>query len=511
MVHAYKDNAEEIAYVVMINCGGMLDIVDLLEPEEKVTFFILDSHRPYDLCNIYSEKQVQILGEPPEDEKIQIPEYNDVFNDESSDEEDNLDDLSDDKNESVQAKRRRLQEAQIIKKRQRREWEQKRDELMFNYSQYSYYSKSSALTAYEMTWQASRDSLDMIWWAIIGSTEQALLNKVESTTNTLDTGFLQGHVSRLSHARRGDGNENQKSTMKITFEKDLKLALYHHWTVEDSLRHSMITSVALRLWSIKGEQKMKQLLAEMGLPLDQSKQQFSAMDLNLRNEFKDMVEKIADKYEVGSVIGASFTLHNGYRFKYCASDVVYAMLAVMESTSKERPPKLCFLEASSCLTRTNKDVLDKAIEKAKTMLVHIFKTAQSILELKQVTNAGAYLYIVLSDSILHCHMFSHPHTLLMLAQFTLRAYVASSRNKYKAASIPLVASATYNEEKKTCLIVGIPPVSEEQPRSLFGRAFEQAAKNTNSTLEADYFDTTIARLKIEDRPKFFDALAALMD
>lgn len=67
----------------MINCGGMHDIVDLLEPEEKVTFFILDSHRPYDLCNIYSERQVQILGEPPEDEKIQIPEYDDVYKDES--------------------------------------------------------------------------------------------------------------------------------------------------------------------------------------------------------------------------------------------------------------------------------------------------------------------------------------------------------------------------------------------------------------------------------------------
>lgn len=27
-------------------------------------------------------------------------------------------------------------------------------------------------------------------------------------------------------------------------------------------------------------------------------------------------------------------------------------------------------------------------------------------------------------------------------------------------------------------------------RSLFGRAFEQAAKNTNSYIEADYFDST---------------------
>jgi hypothetical protein len=70
----------------------------------------------------------------------------------------------------------------------------------------------------------------------------------------------------------------------------------------------------------------------MGLPLAQSSQQFNAMDLNLRQEFKEMVGKLADKYNVSSIVGASFMLQYGYRFKYCAYDIVYAMLAVLEST-----------------------------------------------------------------------------------------------------------------------------------------------------------------------------------
>jgi cell division control protein 45 len=121
------------------------------------------------------------------------------------------------------------------------------------------------------------------------------------------------------------------------------------------------------------------------------------------------------------------------------------------------------LEASDCLLRTKKEVLDKAIERAKNMLVHVYKTAKNVLELKQVTNAGTFLYITLSEGILHSHLFSHPHALLMLAQFTLKAYVESSRNK-RAAAWPLVASAIYNEQEGTCLIVGIPPVCEEQPK-----------------------------------------------
>jgi len=85
---------------VLINCGGSLDIIDILEPEEDITFFVIDSHRPTDICNVYSSSQVtittlcqlnsfipiffifqiRILATPEEDEKI--PEYDDIFIDE---------------------------------------------------------------------------------------------------------------------------------------------------------------------------------------------------------------------------------------------------------------------------------------------------------------------------------------------------------------------------------------------------------------------------------------------
>lgn len=131
--------------------------------------------------------------------------------------------------------------------------------------------------------------------------------------------------------------------------------------------------------------------------------------------------------------------------------------------NKDRSPHKCFLEASECLSRTNHETLKKAVERAKNMLIHIHKTAQSILEMRQVINTGTFLYIALSEGILRCHQFSHPHALTMLAQFVLRAYVENSKHK-NAKNWPLVASAMYSEEDKTCLILGIPPVSEDQPK-----------------------------------------------
>nr|XP_012231749.1 PREDICTED: cell division control protein 45 homolog isoform X2 [Linepithema humile] len=508
MVNAFEENCTEIKYVVMINCGGTLDLVELLEPDVSVVFFILDSHRPYDLCNIYSEHQVCILGKPDEDNEI--PEYNDIFRDDSSDEEDPNEE-SDDESEDRQSKKRRLNEEDILRRGERRKWVENRATILFNYTQYSYYGKSSAIVVFEMAWNMSKDNLDMAWWAIVGSTEQSILNKVESRISVLEEGSLQAHVSRLSH-RQGvdiDKQQQQQSIVKVTYDKDLQLALYRHWTVENSLKYSMSTAVSLRLWSIRGEQRLREVLAEMGLPLVQSRQLFRAMDLTFRQEFRQMVEKLAGKYNVNSVIGTSFTLQYGYRFKYCASDMVYAMLALLDSTTKDRQPQRCFLDALDCLSRTKKDVLEGGIEKAKLMLLNIFKTAQSILEAKQVKKFGSFLYLEVPEGNIDTHLFAHPHPLIMLAQFALKAYVNSSRNR-RASEWPLVASAIFSAEEETCLLIGIPPVCEDQPRSLFGKAFEQAAKNKNCYIEADYFDTTIIRLKVEERPKFLDALTALL-
>lgn len=58
---AYNDNKDDVKDVILINCGACVDLVELLEPEENVTFYVCDSHRPMDVCNIYSDSQVGTL------------------------------------------------------------------------------------------------------------------------------------------------------------------------------------------------------------------------------------------------------------------------------------------------------------------------------------------------------------------------------------------------------------------------------------------------------------------
>lgn len=71
-----------------------------------------------------------------------------------------------------------------------------------------------------MTWQMSRDNLDMLWWATIGSTEQIILNKIELSTNLLESDNLRNHVARLTHSRAGDIHNQQLSDVKVTFDTE---------------------------------------------------------------------------------------------------------------------------------------------------------------------------------------------------------------------------------------------------------------------------------------------------
>lgn len=73
----FSENCDDVKYFVLINCGGTVDIVELLDPDDDIIFFVLDSHRPTDLCNIYSNGQIRLMWNMEED--IQIPDFHDIF------------------------------------------------------------------------------------------------------------------------------------------------------------------------------------------------------------------------------------------------------------------------------------------------------------------------------------------------------------------------------------------------------------------------------------------------
>lgn len=445
------------------------------------------------------------MAEPNNDEGI--PAFDDLFRDDDDDDEDNVnnsnDSSDDDQNEGGNENRADRVEREISKRRERRKWEETRKKLMFEYTQYSFYARSSALIIFELAWKLSRDTMELLWWAIVGLTEQLILEKIESSTYVFESDKIQSHVSRLTN-KVSDSTIN--STIKINFENDLHLALYRHWSVQDSIKHSKYSACRLKLWTLRGEKRLHELLVEMGLPLAQARQQYSSMDMVLRKEFYQTIEKLSEKYNLPDIVYGSFTLQYGYRNKYSAADFVFATIAILESIKKDRTPEFCFLEALDSLSRTNKTNLDSGIEQAKLYLVAVFKQVQISLQSHQIHSAGPFLYYVLNEEN---SFFSCPYGLSMLAKFLLEGQVAVSRNK-RAAELPLIACCPIDLELGLYLVIGVPPVCEDSPKNFFGKAFEQAAVKTNAVISLDFFETSIIQIKQADLTKFLDGLTVLL-
>lgn len=349
----------------------------------------------------------------------------------------------------------------------------------------------------------SKDSLDLLWWAIVGVTEQLLMGKVESSTYTLETQKIQSHVTRLTN--KSNNNNVTNTSIRITYENDLYLSLYRHWSVKESIKNSVYSACKMKLWTLNGKKKMDELLVEMGLPLAQAQQQFNSMDLMMKKDFYQMIEKTAEKYNMSEIIYSSFTLQYGYKSRYAAADYVYSMIALMEQIEHDRTAESCFLEALECLSRNKNGTLEMGIEKAKILLDAVFKQVKTSLETKQVLSAGPFLYLILQDENI---LFSSPYGLSMLARFMLNGYIAVSRNR-RVRELPLIVSIPVDLVHGINLIIGIPPVGDDT-KNLFGKAFEQAAFKSNAAVSQDFFDTHLIQIKQADSPKFIDALCSLL-
>ena len=67
------------------------------------------------------------------------------------------------------------------------------------------------------------------------------------------------------------------------------------------------------------------------------------MDLGLRTEVATLFEEKSEKYGLEDITYGSFSANFGFRHKFCAADVVYACLSLMEQHQDSNNGKFVFL------------------------------------------------------------------------------------------------------------------------------------------------------------------------
>lgn len=491
LVEAYRRFSDKVKYVVFVNCGGTIDLVETLEPEPDVLLFVIDSHKPSDICNVYSRSQVRLIGKP--DESEHIPQFDEIFLDTATESESEEEEIT---------------EETLERRQERRRWKENRNRVLFDYTQFSFYGRASSLVVFDVVWNLGKDDLECLWWAILGLTYQTVMGLIVDQKYTCELQVLQLHLSRLTSASQNESDANRSQFYRVTAQKDLKLVLYRHWNVQASLRHTICSAVKLKLWTVRSEKRLYQVLAEIGLPLKDSLQNFASMDVSLRNEFFSMAETIANSYDLEELIYQSFTVSVCYGNNFFqASDYVYAMMSLLEDTSKDKTRGACFSDSIDSLSPHKYQLIVNGIEKCKKLLTSITRLVQSMLDMKQIISAGPFLYFIINENTSDYSLYANPMSLTLLARYSLNA-CASQSSYRKFGSLPLIVSAPQGDEN--CIVLGIPPVTEYVPRNFFGKAFDQALETINSEPVLSYFDSAAVRISIKDRPKFFDSLATIL-
>uniref|UniRef100_A0A2K5IJW6 Cell division cycle 45 n=1 Tax=Colobus angolensis palliatus TaxID=336983 RepID=A0A2K5IJW6_COLAP len=516
---AFLEHKEQFRYFILINCGANVDLLDILQPDEDTIFFVCDTHRPVNVINVYNNTQIKLLIK--QDDDLEVPAYEDIFRDEEEDEEHSGNDSD---GSEPSEKRTRLEEEiveQTMRRRQQREWEARRRDILFDYEQYEYHGTSSAMVMFELAWMLSKDLNDMLWWAIVGLTDQWVQDKITQMKYVTDVGVLQRHVSRHNHRNEDEENTLSVDCTRISFEYDLRLALYQHWSLHDSLCNTSYTAARFKLWSVHGQKRLQEFLADMGLPLKQVKQKFQAMDISLKENLREMIEESANKFGMKDMRMQTFSIHFGFKHKFLASDVVFATMSLMESPEKDGSGTDHFIQALDSLSRSNLDKLYHGLELAKKQLRATQQTIASCLCTNLVISQGPFLYCSLMEGTPDVMLFCRPASLSLLSKHLLKSFVCSTKNR-RCKLLPLVMAAPLSVEHGTVTVVGIPPETDSSDRKkvhcrqphpqhvFFGRAFEKAAESTSSRMLHNHFDLSVIELKAEDRSKFLDALVSLL-
>ncbi|KAF1521847.1 hypothetical protein FQV19_0003370, partial [Eudyptula minor] len=506
---AFLEHKDQFKYFVLINCGANVDLLEILQPEEDTFFFVCDSHRPINVVNVYNDTQIKLLVK--QDDDLDVPAYDDIFRDEEDEEEDSE---CDSDGSEPSEKRRRFEEGVIertMKRRQRREWEARRREIIFDYEQYEYHGTSVIFMLLTGQCVIFRKHFCVLVIKYKNTQEESeVTNLFLRMKYVTDIGILQRHVSRHNHRNEDEENSLSIDCMRIAFEYDLRLALYQHWSLYESLCNTSYTSASLKLWSVQGQKRLQEFLADMGLPLKQVKQKFNSMDMSLKENLREMIEESANKFGMKDLRVQTFSIHFGFKNKFSASDIVYATASLMENIEKEGPETTNFIKALDSLSRGNLDKLHQGLDLAKKQLRAIQQTVASCICTNLVISQGPFLYCSLMEGTPDVKLFSKPVSLCLLSKYLLKSFVCSTKNK-RCKLLPLIMAAPMDVEQGTVIMVGIPPETESSDKkNFFGRAFEKAADSTNSRTLHNHFDMSIIELKTEDRSKFLDALISLL-
>eukprot|EP01137_Pigoraptor_chileana_P006290 Opistho-2@50463 len=514
--------------VVLLNCGANVDLTAYLsDVPEDTTFYVSDSHRPYDLGNVYGTvvddelvDKVILFDDGTTEDVPDVEAYRTALED-SEDEFDNYDEEeeeasegSDDDHGGRPPKRRRLEDR--MERRKARKDARKRLRL---YKEGSSYGASCACLMYTLVRELSKETNDLLWHAVVGLTDQYIHERIDRQRYGVDVNDMKDEVLRKNVAD-DEGIESTSDALRIKFDQEFRFMLFRHWSLFDGMMHSSYVANTLGIWNEKGRKKLHSLFAMIGAPLAECHQNYRSMDIRLRRELPEKIATFGPDYGLKDLTFGSFFAQKGLKHKISASDVAYALTALLESSGDlteedsgdsdiavdRRRSRNNSYKAMDALSSLGSPELHEGLQWAMEQHRAIVRQVSSMMAKKNIVMPGPFRYAYITEAT-DLHHFKHPLTLAKLAYFLNDAIMEASKNKQRPK--PLVVAAL-NEAANCYLVVGIMGNGRhgETRKNKFGEFFRHSADLTNARIKHDGFDSSVLMIRREDVGTFMESLHA---
>ena len=292
--------------------------------------------------------------------------------------------------------------------------------------------------------------------------------------------------------------------MSIRLSPEPKFLLIRHWSLYESMLHSPYLSAKLRMWSETGRRRLAKLLAKMGVSLNQCKQNYTHMDMDLKRGLREKLLKYAPIYGLeGLVPPDTRRTKDGWGFVRCwgwkaclnAMDVGVIIGAVLEVGDVDpkahrieqfNGPKSTFHSGSSTPLNpefplatagadakqsdtAREDALVKrffaaldSLSDVTLLTTHIptaqhlhrciLRTGTSLIEKRQVRRLSAFSMAMLKEGP-DLRLFTHPGALTKLALWVAEAMCELEGIQGRKGSELVLASL--DEERSVYVVVGL--------------------------------------------------------
>ncbi|CAM9438816.1 unnamed protein product [Ascophyllum nodosum] len=562
-----KGNSD-LRSVVMINCGAICDVVDLLSylsPEAYV--YIIDSNRPVHLANVYPKKdRVVVFVDEDNGDVDDIPSDGEGLdgNDETSDESDSEssqeeelasidgDNSEDSEGEDAEVHGRPEDKENVTpndgtakqassldpkkmgrkRKRQTSRREQHtgptRRQRIRQYYNGASHSSASAVQLFAMAMQLNKDTNDLLWLAIVGLTDQYIHQKIDQEVYHMVVAQLQQHVIAKNSKTSLETSSADGKTLvpvselgRITCDMEFRFMLHRHWSLYESMYFSNFVASKLNVWNSNGRHRLEEFLAKMGFSLEQCKQKYPFMSCQLRKRLRDQIEKYAEEYGLQDIFYGSYQRYCGFKNPLSAADMVYCITALAEhrdalAASDDQVGKGSNVEndetgwvdsfnnAYDALAGKNLKILQQGLSLSMSLQRAVVQQAVTMVEKRSLTLFKHFRYAFIRSNETDERLFTQPLALRKLASFLIDVHRENGRWAGDKAR-PLVIMA---ERTTTYLVVGVtcPKKAGTVMKNRFGACFQLAAQQIQARARHDGFEASVMEIVREDVHDFIQAL-----